>query len=273
MEIYHRITFGSYENVKSELDAMQIQYKVSELGGTSYIMTFDIVESDPRWPHVAALVRAKEAPDFFETVFDDQEVLAAKVLRLVVTYEQGYPQPKSRWFDKRPNWDNYCKSCGTHRQISSYYITREPTLRRIDFMALFWGDGIFAKHEVFAGLTAHNINGFEKWDVLLRGAKQPSKVIAQLFLPVIARPGFIAQENVRSVECSSCNARKYAPNMRGIMYFRGDALPADVDMLQTYEWFGGGTRAYRETLVTNRVARLAIENGWKGVRFKVVELV
>ena len=73
--------------------------------------------------------------------------------------------------------------------------------------------------------------------------------------------------------CSSCNVTKYAPHMRGVMYLKRDALMPGVDIMQTYEWFGSGHAAYREVLVSNRLARLVLDRGWKGVALKVVELV
>jgi hypothetical protein len=61
--------------------------------------------------------------------------------------------------------------------------------------------------------------------------------------------------------------------MRGVMYLKRDALLPGVDLMQTYEWFGSGHSAYREIIVSNRFARLILEQGWKGVRMKVVEAV
>ena len=61
--------------------------------------------------------------------------------------------------------------------------------------------------------------------------------------------------------------------MRGVMYLARTALVSDVDILQTYEWFGSGHSAYREFLVSNRFAKLILEKGWRGIKLKVVELL
>lgn len=50
-------------------------------------------------------------------------------------------------------------------------------------------------------------------------------------------------------------------------------MPTDVDFVRTDEWFGSGLIAFREILVSNRVARLILDKGWQGVRMKGVELV
>jgi hypothetical protein len=57
------------------------------------------------------------------------------------------------------------------------------------------------------------------------------------------------------------------------MYFEQDALVRGVDIMQTHEWFGSGHSAYREILVSSKFARLVLDQGWKGVALKVIELV
>jgi hypothetical protein len=57
------------------------------------------------------------------------------------------------------------------------------------------------------------------------------------------------------------------------MYLKREALLPDTDFVLTHEWFGHGLLAWREMLVSNRVANLILAKGWSGVRFKVVELV
>jgi hypothetical protein len=52
-----------------------------------------------------------------------------------------------------------------------------------------------------------------------------------------------------------------------------DALPSKLDIFQTYEWFGSGHNAFREVIISNRMAKLIIQNGWRGVRLKVVEVI
>ena len=61
--------------------------------------------------------------------------------------------------------------------------------------------------------------------------------------------------------------------MKGKMYIKRDALSTNLDFIKTHEWFGSGLIAFRETLISNRIAQLILDEGWKGVRLKVVELV
>ncbi len=55
------------------------------------------------------------------------------------------------------------------------------------------------------------------------------------------------------------------------MKFKKGVLPNGTDFVRTKEWFGSGRIAFQEILVSNRVAQLFLEKGWKGFRLKVVE--
>ncbi len=66
-------------------------------------MIFDISESDPLWGTIFQLLKKHEgldiyrSGDIFETFFSEKEIREAKWLRLIPTFEQGYPQPKGNW--------------------------------------------------------------------------------------------------------------------------------------------------------------------------------
>jgi hypothetical protein len=57
------------------------------------------------------------------------------------------------------------------------------------------------------------------------------------------------------------------------MHITDNALDSKLDFQLTAEWFGSGHMAYRETIVSNKVAKLILEHKLKGVTFKVVELI
>jgi hypothetical protein len=271
MEIVHRVTFGKEAGVDAELDTLGISYIKSPLFHR-YILTFEIYESDPRWPRVNTLMRENDVSSLVETVFSDEEILDADWLRMTPTFEHGYPQPKS-WLRDRPNYENWCYDCGSRQQKSSFFLKKEPNLRKNDFMMLFWTDAFFCTPGVFQEFEAHGLRGYEKWEALIYKTRQPSETVSQLFIPHVATPGLVNVEDLKRVTCQACGVTKYYPHVRGIMYLQRNALVPDVDFMRTYEWFGDGHAAYRQVLVSNRVAKLIINKGWRGVRFKVVELV
>ncbi len=121
----------------------------------------------------------------------------------------------------------------------------------------------------------HNIRGYERWNVLIYKIKQPSKIVSQLIATHTASPGLVNLEDMRLIHCEQCGISKHLWGFeKTIMKLHRDALVSNVDMMETDEWFGGeGWTANKELLISNRLAQLILDNKWKGVRMKVVDLV
>lgn len=275
MRIIHRITFGKHEGVEHVIDSLGIKFTKTPGFEGYYLITFEIDESDPRWPQIADLVRDKQAPDFFDTIFTPEEIQAAEWLRLVPTFEQGYPQPEEGMAWKEITYENQCLQCGVrYRQKAPFRLAKEPRLGKHDFMCLYWTYTVFCTPKVLEALEAHQIQGYEVWEAILHRTNQPSKVVSQLVFPNVAGPGLADVDKLQPETCSQCGITKYAYHKRGYMHLKREALRPDVDVLLTNEWFGsGGYSGFREILISNRLARLILEKGWRGVRLKPVKLV
>lgn len=277
MEILHRVGFNanSKPEFKTAIDKLKVKYSTSDLPGRPReLIFFDIAESDANWQEVTSLIETHGASDRYDTYFSDSEILDAEWLRLVPTYEHGYPQPENTWATNPTNYEILCQECGTYHQNQNFRVKKEPKLRNNNFMTFAWAYELFATNEVFETLKNNQISGYEVWDAIIHDTDLPAETIKQMYVPNIADPGLVRIDELKSEICNSCDVIKYYSHLRSIMYLRGDALDSDLDILRTYEWFGGGTKAaYREILISNRFARLIIENMWKGLRFKVIELV
>jgi len=276
MEIWHRIMFSKQDAVDSILNSLHIRYKKSPLPGEHYILTFEIAESDHRWLQVSQLVREKNAPDLFDTVFTPEEILSAEWVRLIPVFEQGYPQPEATWVTRPINYECKCPQCGAgYRQVTPFRLAKEPRMGKHDFLCLYWTYTVFATSRVIGALRSADIRGFEVWEAVLHKTGRPSQVVSQLVFPRIAEPGLVVDAGELDTEtCLQCGITKYGYHRRGYMRFRRDALPRDVDFVQTWEWFGAGSRSgHREILISQRVARLIVEQGWRGVRLKPLGLV
>lgn len=276
MEVWHRIAFNgdATPEFTAALDGMGIKYKTSPLPGLVVgLVYFDIAESDPHWKDVVRLVRTNEASDVFQTHFTEKEILNAQWLRLVPVFEQSYPQPEETWVTDPPNYEDHCPQCGTFRQVTSFSLKEEPRLGTHAFMSLFWTYALFCIPQVVHELEAHEIQGYEVWDAIIHTTRARSKGVSQLFIPHIAGSGLVLTEELNSETCPLCGVTRYYPHKRGTMHFRQDALVRGVDIMQTHEWFGSGHSAYREILVSSKFARLVLDQGWKGVALKVIELV
>jgi hypothetical protein len=282
MDIKHRISINSKKDAEfmSAIIELGIDHKAIELpGGASKLITFVIAESDPRWEMVAKLVKSHKEfeiygpGDLLETVFSDEEIKGAEWLWLKSTFEQGYPQPKPHWPIKQLSYEIICPKCAIYKQTNSMRLAKEPSLGRKSFMSLIWAGEIFCTPEVILGLEKIQAKGYEVWDAVIHKTARPSERVRQLYVPGIASPGVIIDDDLERKICPVCGTTKYYPHVKGIMYLKREALLPDTDFMLTHEWFGFGLLAWREMLVSNRVASLILNKGWGGVRFKVVELV
>lgn len=275
MEISHTIDFEPEDDIEPILNALNIGYEKLPFVNR-FIIRVRITESAPHWQEFQALYQAKgKWGGAYDTYFTRQEILSAEWLRIWGGYPQiGYPQPERRWQEEDFNYEGTCPKCGSFRQVSSFFIKSEPKLRRYDFMSLYWTSALFAVPRVFTALEANNITGYERWPVFIHKTKEPSVTVSQLYIYAATVPSVVHAEELEPFICDNCGQLKYKSyHKRGIMYLKRDAIPAGVDIFETYEWFGDGHQPRREIIVSNRVAQLAYAEKWKGVTFKVAEAV
>lgn len=276
MEISHRISINSvtkhsfFEKIKK----MNISYESLDLpGGKSSLVFFDMYESDANWPEISELINVYKPTDIVDTFFSDEEIRSARWLRLVPSFEYGYPEPKSQWPIKQETHELLCSKCATKHQVNSFRIAKEPKLKNNSFMTLISCGEIFAVQEVFKQFHENSFSGYEAWDVLMHKTEMPSLTIKQIYVPRLAAPGLIEDENTQYVKCEKCSVKKYSSHMRGVMRIQKKSIPDQVDFVLSHEWFGTGFIAYREFLVSNHVGRLIMEKKWKGVRLKPIDLI
>lgn len=276
MKIWHRIGFNRLDQVDQILDDWGIEYKKSMLPGDSYILTFSIAESDPRWPEVSRLAAQKKEGylGMVWTTFEPEEILAAEWIRLCPGFMRGYPQPASDfgYIDTTFGW--HCGSCGLDGdQKAPFRIKKEARLGKYDFMSLYWTYSICCKHQVAARIQEEGLRGIEVWPVMLH-KDRPSEVISQLLFPGEAAPGLDEAEKRKPELCPECGRTKYAFHVRGYMHLQRSALRDDVDAQRSYEWFGsGGNWGFQEILISNRFARLILTEKWLGAILKPLKLL
>lgn len=276
MDIIHRISINSKKDAElmSVVFELGIDHKAGELpGGNSQLITFVIVESDPHWAIISELVEKKGAVNLVETTFTEEEIRNASWLWLKSTFEQGYPQPKLHWPIKQLSYELICPKCAIYNQTHPMRLAKEPNLGRKSFMRTIWAAEIFCTPEVVLGLESIQARGYEVWHALIHKTGKPSERVRQLVVPGIASPGVIVADDLERKICPVCGTTKYYPHVKGPMVLNREALLPDTDFILTREWFGHGLLAWREMLVSNRVASFILDQGWSGVRFKVVEVV
>lgn len=276
MDIKHRISINSKKDAEflSAIIELGIDHKAIELpGGSSQLITFVITESDPNWAIISELVETKGVVNLVETIFTNEEIRNASWLWLKSTFEQGYPQPKPHWPLKQLSFEIICPKCAIYKQTNPLRLAKEPNLGRKSFMSLIWTGEIFCTPEVILGLENIQAKGYEVWDAVIHKTDEPSEKVRQLYVPGIALPGVIVNDDLERKICPVCGTTKYYPHVKGPMYLKREALLSDTDFMLTHEWFGHGLLAWREILVSSRIARLVLDKGWGGIRFKVIELI
>jgi hypothetical protein len=272
MDIYHRVTFNKLDRVDDTLDNLKINYKKNLLPGDYYTMTFEIYESDERWKPIEELIDKHEhTVNILETIFTNEEILKAEYVRIIPTFQKGYPEPKSSWVSNPSNYEVICKECGTFKQISPFKIKDVPKMGKNDFFSLIWTWTLFGRKEVLDLLKKEHFTGYTQLEVLLQKTEEPFPEINQLYINEVADPGL--RDNLNHYTCLTCGVTKYDSHVKGIMHLKKLALNPDLDFQESFEWFGWGGRAYREIIVSNRVAKKILEEDWKGIRMKVVELL
>ena len=70
-----------------------------------------------------------------------------------------------------------------------------------------------------------------------------------------------------------CGRVKYHVIYKHQAKFSREAFTGAPDFVKTNEWFGTWHHAGRETLISQRVARVILENKWRGVRLEPVALI
>ncbi len=280
MKIRHRIGFNSASSpgFLQALKELGVHYKTLPLPGPpiglGYGVYFDIVESDSHWEQVEKLIRTYGASNVMHTFFTRQEILQAEWVLLFPRFRANYPVYQADWLANPDAYEFRCPKCGIgYKQVSPLRLTRKPRMGQDDLLSMFWTLPLFCTSSVLDAFKIHEIHGYEVWPVVLNKTNQPLEGISQLVFPNIAKPGLAEADKIKPVLCYDCNLVKYAPHVRGYMHFERQALASETDIQQTAEWFGSGAIGYRYVLISNRLARLIIENGWRGVELEPILLV
>jgi hypothetical protein len=276
MDIFHLIAINSEKDIKLYriINKIGINYKSMELpGAQSHLIVFEIYESDPNWRLISGLIIESAVSNRFDTIFTKEEIHNAEWLRLIPSFEQGYPQPRLYWPIKQLSFDLLCNKCAIYNQIGSMRLAKEPHLGKKTFMSLIATGEIFAKSIFFQSLSNIQARGYEVKSALIHKTGIPSEIVSQLYVPNVTEPGFLSDNDLNRVICPICGTVKYYPHMKGVFMYQRRTIRMDLDFIRTNEWFGSGYISWREILVSNRIARLILDNKWEGVRLKVVELV
>ncbi len=275
MKIWHRA------NLRPELESLirahdvpiRLIYSTVEPGRLTHLLV-DLDESNPVWPRLEPMVR--EAETFVWTEFSVQEALAAEWSVVRAAHSVGSSAGGDPW--SADYFEGRCRTCGVGwRQKAPLVIDKEPRIGRHSFASFWGGFELFCTPEVLDVFAANGIEGYDSWPLLLPKTKGALSCLRQLIVETTAGSALEEElaetQRFRKERCPTCGNVWHTFYVRGMMPLRRSALHEGVDFQLTHEWFGSGRAARREILVSNRVARLAMEHKWKGLYLAPVQLV
>ncbi len=273
MRVKYRIGFrkSKSQELMAVIEQHNIKHNSRDLpGSTDPLITFDVYDTHVAWETISDLVSKNRISHLHTNVFTKKEIRFAQWCRVKLIHHVGYPQPEDEWLSTRFTYANYDPESRTFsHQVEDFRIKQEPRLKNKHFMDLTWPYEIFARIEVIEELKAAKVKGYIARDVLIHDTGKPSKEIQQIVIPKITQANAILKDH--PISTSSDKVIKYMPHTHGILGFTPELLAESVDFVLSKEWFGD-KNAFREILVSQKVANLILDNNWKGISLEPVQI-
>lgn len=226
--------------------------------------TFQIEESDPRWPDVEALVRQYNLCDSVRTDFSSDECKRAEYLEMLPTWHYGYPMPDEGNFGYLRGFDlsDYCPDCGIElRQLAPFQMKGAPKWGRRSILQLNWVfDEYFVKPELWTAIFEPLGIGFTP----VLSAKNQIVIDSVVQLKVEPLVELDLADAAFEV-CRRCRRKKYLPIARG--FAPKPISTTDHTMMKSQEYFGSGASAFRMVFVSNPLYETLSKARIRGVTY------
>jgi hypothetical protein len=262
MKIVHRISFHASPGDRARLRSIGLSsLDLREV--TPDFVSFEIVESDPRWPLVYEWIDSRSPTDFVQTRFAKAEIAAARWLAVTPDWHFGYPQPEAKFGYLGATYDltNFCQECGTGlQQKSPFRLLKEPRWGNRSILQLNWVfDEYFVRPEVATDLVETFGLRTER---VLRLDEEKLDDITQLVVDEIV-PVDVA--GLPSTLCPSCGIRKFLPVTQGP--FPRLLVAPTRDVVKSQQYFGSGAVAFRQVIASQNLANAIRSKGVRGASF------
>lgn len=233
------------------------------------LFTFEIDETDPRWPDISLYVKRNRLPDFIRTEFSPKELSEAEWLVMDAGWSNIYPQPADDFGFREATYDvtDYCAHCGVGAvQKAPFRLKGEPRWRNKDVFGLEWiYDEFFAKPEVWQ--DTFEPFGIGTSAVVNQKSGRALQTVVQLKIAVAAGSKVLLGDHPRQ-RCPECGRIKYSAAVQG-RFPPLESFPNE-SAFKAAEYFGDGALAFRETIVSRVLYRSIMDHKIRGLAFRPV---
>lgn len=260
MRIIHRISVNVSPEMVREFLALGLEVREG-------LVSFDIDESDGRWPDISELANRHRAADVPRTTFTNTELEQAPAAKLGATWHHGYPEPSDDfgYLDLTYDLSDYCDSCGIGLvQKAPFRMVGEPRWGRKKILQLNWVfDEFFVKPDLWE-ISLRPV-GVNATPVLDAHSDKLLSTVVQLHLPVGASA---ILDGYPKTTCIVCKRQKYEPIARGL--FPPVEIDSSASLVKTEQYFGSGSSAARSVIVSNALMKVLSDAEAGGADFMPV---
>ncbi len=265
MERLHRIFSNGNRELKTFLDAEQIEHKYEEsiVGKTVFLL---ISESHPKWRPLAKWLNAHDTLHTVELKFTPAEVRAAPWCTIMASHI-GYPQPADDFGYLHVTYESPsgCLACGIgFRQVSPFRLRTAPDSHRLRLFQLNWVfDEFFVTDACRDELRASRISGIDFYPVLHH--KTGSEIIGWSQMRIVETlEAPLNTAGLVTETCNRCSGSKFNYPQGEPLALASSPPETTPDVVKSREWFGSGGEAHHLVVVSQRFASLILRSKWRG---------
>jgi hypothetical protein len=263
MRIIHHVVIDSSPQTTARLLDFGIKPNVGFL-----VTTFDIEETDARWPELKTWIASTRAGDMIRAEFTAEEIAMARRLELSSSWHHGYPQPNEGEFGYLAatyNLSDYCEKCGSGAvQRAPFQMKGEPKWGRKEIVSLNWVfDELFVTPRLWE--KVFKPFGVECCDVLSPGGKVLNSVVQ-----LQSERTFDINENGLPVQrCAKCQRTKFLPTDSGPSPSVVAGHPGHYSRSRQ-SFGGGGISSHGLIYISRDLADALLTDGAKGAHLQPV---
>lgn len=218
-----------------------------------------------------------------EKVYTKAEMEATPLFMVLPLHcRAGYPQPENNYFSVSFDASTGCPSCSNGRlQNAPLHLRSNVSIGKADVSGIEWTNELVVSKRARMIMEQAGLSGFEFWELIRHGKKEPFTDIFQLKINAQLPP--MADETVlkvtQTIELDGITLHPFCDNgcgqlsLTGSPYYHAEVLKDLPDFCLSSEWIGGGRGRFRIPFASQKTYRLFQENKIKGLNFLPVIIV